>query len=191
MDEHAWDTVDRLVDWIDRSTDLPSDTSRLLRVLKLSEEIGETSQALAGVLGTNLRNEVTHTWQDVENELCDVLLTAMVAMATIDPGARAVLAAHPDAAVWPDDAGTLQDVEQLLRTLTEEVGKVAQSVAGVLGSNPRKGLTDTWGNVQDRLCDVVLTATAALTVVNPGARKVFGERLELVASRSLGVGQPR
>lgn len=182
MNEHVWDTVGRLVDWIDRNTSLPPDTGRLLRVLKLSEEVGETSQALAGVLGTNLRGEVTHTWRDVENELCDVILTALVALATINPGAGV------DAAVWPDDTDALPDVEQLLRELTEQVGRVAQSVAGALGSNPRKGQTNTWDDVQERLRELVLTAMIALTAVNPAARDVFAERLELVTARSLGAG---
>lgn len=92
MDERAWDTVDRLVDWLDTSSTLPPDTERLLRVMKLSEEVGETTQALTGVLGQNPRKGVTHTWQDVEAELCDVILTAMVALTTLNPDARKIFA---------------------------------------------------------------------------------------------------
>lgn len=92
MDEHAWDTVDRLVGWLDDASTLPPETERLLRVMKLSEEVGETTQALAGALGTNPRKGVTHTWQDVEAELCDVILTAMVALTTLNPDARKVFA---------------------------------------------------------------------------------------------------
>jgi hypothetical protein len=92
MDERAWDTVDRLVGWLDESSVLPPETERLLRVMKLSEEVGETAQALTGVLGQNPRKGVTHTWQDVEAELCDVILTAMVALTTLNPGARKVFA---------------------------------------------------------------------------------------------------
>jgi hypothetical protein len=92
VDERAWDTADRLVQWLDDASALPPDTKRLLRVMKLSEEVGETTQALIGVLGQNPRKGVTHTWQDVENELCDVILTAMVALATLNPDAREVFA---------------------------------------------------------------------------------------------------
>lgn len=92
MDESAWDTVDRLVDWLDGASTLPPDTERLLRVMKLSEEVGETAQAVTGVLGQNPRKGVTHTWQDVEAELCDVILTAMVALTTLNPDARKVFA---------------------------------------------------------------------------------------------------
>jgi NTP pyrophosphatase (non-canonical NTP hydrolase) len=96
MDERAWDTVDSLVNWLDMSSTLPPETERLLRVMKLSEEVGETTQAVTGVLGQNPRKGVTHTWQDVENELCDVILTAMVALTTINPDARKVFAERID-----------------------------------------------------------------------------------------------
>lgn len=92
MDEHVWDTVDRLVDWLDEANTLPPETARLLRVMKLSEEVGETTQALFGVLGQNPRKGVTHTWHDVESELCDVILTAMVALASLNPDARKIFA---------------------------------------------------------------------------------------------------
>jgi NTP pyrophosphatase (non-canonical NTP hydrolase) len=92
MDERAWDTVDQLVRWLDDSSTLAPETERLLRVMKLSEEVGETTQAIIGVLGQNPRKGVTHTWQDVEAELCDVVLTAMVAVTTLNPDARKVFA---------------------------------------------------------------------------------------------------
>lgn len=96
MDERAWDTVDRLVDWLNQASTLPPDTQRLLRVMKLSEEVGETTQALFGVLGQNPRKGVTHTWRDVEAELCDVILTGMVALATLNTDARKVFAERLD-----------------------------------------------------------------------------------------------
>lgn len=96
MDERAWDAVDRLVEWLDGASVVPPDTARLLRVMKLSEEVGETTQAVIGALGQNPRKGVTHTWQDVEAELCDVIVTAMVALATFNPNARKVFAARLD-----------------------------------------------------------------------------------------------
>ena len=53
MDEQTWNTVDRLVAWLDQTSSLPPETDRLLRVMKLSEEVGETTQAVIGVLGSN------------------------------------------------------------------------------------------------------------------------------------------
>ncbi|MBS2965531.1 MazG-like family protein [Actinocrinis puniceicyclus] len=99
MDDRTWDTVNRLVDWLDRSHDdngLTPETVRLLRVMKLSEEVGEATQAVIGALGANPRKGVTHTWLDVEHELCDVIVTAMVALSTLNPDARAVFAERLD-----------------------------------------------------------------------------------------------
>lgn len=37
-----------------------------------------------------------NSWQDVESELCDVIITAMVALRTLNPEAAAVFASHLD-----------------------------------------------------------------------------------------------
>jgi NTP pyrophosphatase (non-canonical NTP hydrolase) len=63
-------------------------------VLKLSEEVGEVAQAVIGVKGHNPRKGTTHSWQDVESELCDVIVTAMVALRTLTPDAAQVFASH-------------------------------------------------------------------------------------------------
>ena len=73
MDDSAWDTVDRLVEWLDTNGTLPPETDKLLRIMKLSEEVGEVSEAVIGVTGQNVRKGVTHTWDDVQAELCDVI----------------------------------------------------------------------------------------------------------------------
>jgi hypothetical protein len=39
---------------------------------------------------------VTHTWDDVQAELCDVILTAMVVLATLTPDARETFNSHLD-----------------------------------------------------------------------------------------------
>jgi NTP pyrophosphatase (non-canonical NTP hydrolase) len=53
---------------------------KMLRILKLSEEIGEVSQAVIGVMGANKRKGFTHADIDVAKELGDVIITAMVAL---------------------------------------------------------------------------------------------------------------
>jgi len=53
---------------------------KLLRLLKLSEEIGEVSQTVIGVMGANKRKGFTHEDSDVAKELADVIVTAMVAL---------------------------------------------------------------------------------------------------------------
>ncbi|MEU9448028.1 MazG-like family protein [Streptomyces sp. NPDC048277] len=66
----------------------------LLRILKLSEEVGEVAEAVIGATGQNPRKGVTHTWEDVQGELCDVVITALVALRTLTPEAREVFEAH-------------------------------------------------------------------------------------------------
>ncbi|MET9667276.1 MazG-like family protein [Streptomyces sp. NPDC006475] len=89
-----WDTVDRLNTWLDENRTLPAQQEVLLRILKLSEEVGEVAQAVVGATGQNPRKGHTHTWRDVESELCDVVVTAMVALRTLTPDAPEVFAAH-------------------------------------------------------------------------------------------------
>lgn len=59
--------------------------------------------------------------------------------------------------------------ELLCRALKvqEEAGELAQAVIGVLGQNPRKGVTDTWEHVTVEAIDVALSALVfAYTVAN-------------------------
>lgn len=92
----VWDIVDELVAWLDASdaTTVTPEVSRILRCYKITEEAGEVAAAVIGATGQNPRKGVTHDWNDVARELCDVILAAKVALATIDPGARAAFAKH-------------------------------------------------------------------------------------------------
>lgn len=63
-------------------------------MLKLSEEVGEVAEAVIGAMGQNPRKGASHTWDDVRSELCDVMITAMVALRTLSPDAREVFATH-------------------------------------------------------------------------------------------------
>ncbi|MFI1972019.1 MazG-like family protein [Streptomyces cinnamoneus] len=92
MDQHVWNTVDRLKEWLDENNPAPEQTHRTMRVLKLTEEVGEVAQAVMGATTYNPRKGASHTWQDVEKELCDVMLTAMVALRTLTPDAHKVFA---------------------------------------------------------------------------------------------------
>jgi anti-anti-sigma factor len=60
-----------------------------MRLMKIGEEFGEVTQAYIGVTGQNPRKGVTHASADVADELCDVIVTAMVALHdhTADPAA--------------------------------------------------------------------------------------------------------
>ncbi|MBO0802105.1 MAG: MazG-like family protein [Nocardiopsaceae bacterium] len=92
--EDAWVAIGEIVGWLDENSELPPDTEKLLRIMKLTEEAGEVTQAVIGTMGQNPRKGITHSWDDVQAELCDVMLTAMVALATITPDARKAFDAH-------------------------------------------------------------------------------------------------
>ncbi|MDX3312247.1 MazG-like family protein [Streptomyces sp. NPDC054884] len=89
-----WATVDALRAWLDAERVHDGLDGLLLHVLKLSEEVGEVAQAVIGATGQNPRKGVTHTWDDVRSELCDVIITALVALRTLTPDAQEVFAAH-------------------------------------------------------------------------------------------------
>ncbi len=74
-----WAVVGELVGWLDeRNGSGPQETA--LRLLKLTEESGEVAQAYLGMTGQNPRKGTTHTSADVAGELCDVIVSAMVAL---------------------------------------------------------------------------------------------------------------
>ncbi|MGK5628565.1 MazG-like family protein [Streptomyces sp. URMC 123] len=82
MTPAQWSTIHNLVAWLDRENG--SDRHEItLRLLKLAEETGEVAQTWIGALGQNPRKGTTHTTDDVANELCDVIVTAAVALASI------------------------------------------------------------------------------------------------------------
>ncbi|MFD8707875.1 NUDIX domain-containing protein [Kitasatospora sp. NPDC059648] len=61
--------------------------------------------------------------------------------------------------------------------IQEEAGEVAEALLGVLGANPRKGVSHTMADLQGELCDVITAAMVALrdTTADPGA--VLAEHL--------------
>lgn len=90
----AWATIGEITSRLDASSALPPETEKLMRIMKLTEEAGEVTQAVIGVMGQNPRKGITHTWDDVHAELCDVIFTAMVALTTLAPDAPKIFDAH-------------------------------------------------------------------------------------------------
>ena len=74
-----WATIAALAAWLDTNNGT-SEHEQAMRLMKLSEETGEVMQAYIGMTGQNPRKGVTHTRADVTDELCDVIVTAMVAL---------------------------------------------------------------------------------------------------------------
>lgn len=75
----TFSTIAQLAAWLDASNGT-GDHETAMRVMKLSEEVGEVTEAYIGMVGQNPRKGVTHTATDVADELCDVIVTALVAL---------------------------------------------------------------------------------------------------------------
>ncbi|MGW3498161.1 MazG-like family protein [Streptomyces sp. NPDC001020] len=110
MGDRTWEQVGRLRKWLDDEAEQAGSADvRLLRVLKIGEEFGEVAEAVHGAMGANPRKGHSHDWADVQKELCDVIVTAMVALDTIAPDARRALEERLDALVvrvLPEPQGT-------------------------------------------------------------------------------------
>ncbi|MEU6674807.1 MazG-like family protein [Streptomyces sp. NPDC046925] len=74
-----WTYTADVVRWLDANPPKQGDPVTL-RLLKIAEEYGEAAQAYFGVTAQNPRKGATHTPADVADELCDVILAAMVAL---------------------------------------------------------------------------------------------------------------
>ncbi|MGW5669459.1 MazG nucleotide pyrophosphohydrolase domain-containing protein [Micromonospora sp. NPDC003776] len=86
---------------------------------------------------------------------------------------------------WLDAANGSGDTELTCRLLklTEEAGEAAAAWIGVLGQNPRKGVTHTREDVAAELADVVFTALVAIESLGLNARTVVSTCAEKVRSR--------
>lgn len=88
--------------------------------------------------------------------------------------AEPVIAAVPhikdrlDAHTRPELAGLPTLIIRGLK-LAEESGELAAVVIGLLGANPRKGITHTAADVADEAVDVVITAAVFAETARPGA----------------------
>ncbi|UQX03865.1 MazG-like family protein [Streptomyces sp. RerS4] len=90
-----WDTIGALAarfDATDAELGVRPQESHVLQVLKIGEEFGEAAQAVIGATGTNPRKGHSHGWDDVHDEVCDVIITGMVALARMRPDAAAYFA---------------------------------------------------------------------------------------------------
>ncbi|MFI1719879.1 MazG-like family protein [Streptomyces sp. NPDC020489] len=93
-DPDIWSGIDDLWTWLDSHRPLDGRQDLLLRMLKLSEEVGEVAEAVIGAMNHNPRKGASHTWDDVQSELCDVVITALVALRTLTPDTRGVFERH-------------------------------------------------------------------------------------------------
>ena len=86
---------------------------------------------------------------------------------------------------WLDKANGADPPELTCRILkvTEEAGEAAAAWIGVLGQNPRKGVTHTREDVAAELADVALTALVAIESLGLDSRVVVNGRAAKVVDR--------
>lgn len=91
--DELWKHVRMVTEWLDAGS-TPTEDPRILRCFKIAEELGEVTAAIIGATGQNPRKGTTHTWDDVQTELCDVILAAMVALDSVTVNAQDRFTAH-------------------------------------------------------------------------------------------------
>lgn len=82
-----WDRIQRLHE---HHGDVPLE----IRILKLTEEVGEVAEAFIGVRGLNSRKGVCRSREDLLDEIADVIITAAVAMSAAADNSASEAAAH-------------------------------------------------------------------------------------------------
>ncbi|MFJ7987309.1 MazG-like family protein [Streptomyces sp. NPDC096351] len=83
-----WDTIRSLAarfSALDTGRGISAEEQWSLQVLKLAEEVGEAAQAVIGVRAVNPRKGRSHDWEQVQEEVVDVVVTGMVALARMRP----------------------------------------------------------------------------------------------------------
>lgn len=100
MSNWEQDKLDALVGWVDKYN-IRTREEIGLRVLKVFEEAGEAAQAWIGYTGQNPRKGITHTPDDVVNELLDLAITALVAAQSVK-----------GSSVWYDFTGKMVKIMQ-------------------------------------------------------------------------------
>jgi NTP pyrophosphatase (non-canonical NTP hydrolase) len=196
----TWQAVYRLKAWLDRESTLPPDVERIARVMKVGAEAGEAFDACEGVLGRNPRKGVTNTWSDVHCELIDVVLSAMIALATLAADAPAVFArrAEVDPGCGPDaiweaigQAKQRRDRESVLVGETVLLARVLAigASAGQAFAAYDEAANQMPARSMDAVCsalaDVVIDAMIALVSLTADAADTFARRLQFVERRAL------
>ncbi|MFI6530822.1 MazG-like family protein [Nonomuraea sp. NPDC050547] len=74
--------VAALLSWLNTANP-PTEHEIAMRIMKIGEEFGEVVAAYIGVTGQNPRKGVSATPAELTGELCDVIIAAMAALATV------------------------------------------------------------------------------------------------------------
>lgn len=171
----TWDQIGDIERWIGQQSPVDAQTALTMRVMKIGEEYGEACEALLAP-GPQYKPELI-------KELCDVILTAAVALYTADDGARKQLL---EALAWTNDYRE-EPTSALVLKIGQDYGAACQALIGVRAYNPRKGASHTMEDLVACLCGVIRSSMAALDAVEPEPETTFVANLARVHDRSLGV----
>ncbi|WP_406086690.1 MazG-like family protein [Streptomyces virginiae] len=179
--------VTRLRKWLDtNAAPTLAEDAWLLRMLKISEELGEVAEALHGTLGVNPREGASHDWGGLAQELADVIVTAVVALDTVS-GDGAAVVEHQLRGRAPDEITAAGDIRLLqVLAINGDMGEGAIAVYGALGTGPygeAVEVTHTWEDVEARVGRLIRKAAAALDDLTGDARDRVDERLRFLAAR--------
>ncbi|MGI5213759.1 hypothetical protein [Plantactinospora sp. CA-290183] len=102
---------------------------------------------------------------------------------------EAIWAAVRDLRAWLDRANGADRPELTCRVLkvAEEAGEAAGAWIGMIGQNPRKGVSHDRDDVAAELADVALAALVAIESLDLDARRVLAARADRVRRRA---GEP-
>lgn len=144
--------VEQIVRWLHHSVgDDPGDPHTLpWRIAKISEEVGEFAEALQDDDKTAMRAE-----------LCDIIATTEVAALSLAPGSLP----REIRVEWSH----LEGGPTYLRRLTARSGRVSSALSGLIGRNPRKGVTHTPAQALGALHDLTAAAAGALAALTQPA----------------------
>lgn len=85
VDPDAVEHIVSVLDANDAIRGLHPESVLAYRILQIAEETGEACKAFVGMVGHDPLKGVCSTLDDVTSELCNVVLTAIVALATAEP----------------------------------------------------------------------------------------------------------
>jgi NTP pyrophosphatase (non-canonical NTP hydrolase) len=119
----------------------------------------------------------------------DEHITAADRPAPADPQPEPLFAAIAAITAWLDGAnppGPHEDSMRVLK-LVEEAGEAASAYIGMVGQNPRKGITHSLDDLLGELADVAITALCAIqhfTQDTATTHETIAAKLRRIVSRS-------
>jgi hypothetical protein len=92
-------------------------------------------------------------------------------------------AAHAHAWLLRKNGDNLhQDAMRIIK-VQEEAGEASSAYIGLMGQNPRKGVTHAKGDVASELCDVILAAATALYDYTNDPEIFFSDHAAMISAR--------